>query len=379
MVAVAIPSSAEEKRILPTSLPIPSTSQIPRTVGVALSVETSPVFVATEGSYELRQGVTHVLLKGNEPLEATIRATQQGIEIGQRVYPVDQLILKVPSGWVRVNKRKYLDQIRIVKDSEKSLTIINDVDLEEYLKGVLPLEVHYDWPLEALKAQAVISRTFALFKAIEKEKHHFSVRDTVESQVYGGALFHKPNTDAAVDATRGEILTFQGQIFPSYFHASCGGETAKADLVWPVQPNPVLYGVKCLFCKETKYWKWAFNISLKEIEHLMQKKGYPAKNLRRIAFLKQDPSGRAVKVKFFYERSQLTLPASDLRTLLGYDRLKSLKVEVEVRKGRAYFRGFGWGHGIGFCQWGSRRQAELGKTYKQILEYYFPGSEIKKV
>ena len=120
-------------------------------------------------------------------------------------------------------------------------------------------------------------------------------------------------------------------------------------------------------------------MKLKEIEAVMRKKGYPAKNLKNIRLHNRDASGRATQVTLEYKRSKVTISGDDFRLYLGYNRLRSLKAQVEVKDGRAYFHGFGWGHGIGFCQWGAKRQAEFGKPYREILEYYFPGSELKKV
>lgn len=378
----AIPAfSEEQKAILPTLLLLPEANKIPKLVSVSLFVNVPSISLETENAYEIKKELKDekIILKDDKPLKAVIRPRKEGFEINGKLYNTDQFTLNTSSGWVQVDKRKYRGQVRVLKTPKDLLTVVNDVDLEEYLKGVLPLEVHYDWPLEALKAHAVISRTFALFKAVEKQSLRYSLRDTVESQVYGGALFHKPETDRAVDATRGEILTFRGQIFPSYFHSVCGGRTAKADLIWSVQPNPVLKGVVCLFCRGARHWKWSLVLPLSKIESIMQKKGYPAKNLKRISFVGRDPSSRASKIVLEYKSSKLTLPAADFRAFIGYDQLRSLKADVEIKNGEAHFHGFGWGHGIGFCQWGAKHQAELGKTYREILKFYFPGSEIKKI
>ena len=366
--------------LLPTSLPIPPRAEIPRSVTVALLVDVPSVSVATEGAYEFREkNGSGLLLKGTEPFRATIRPQGEGIQINDQVFNAKRLVLNSSNGSIQVEQRRYRDQIQILRSSKQKLTVINNVDLEEYLKGVLPLEAHPSWPMEALKAHAVVSRTFALFKVIEKKGQDFSLRDTVNSQVYGGALFHKKTTDQAVEATRGEILTIQDKIFPAFMHASCGGHTAQADFIWPVQPNPVLKGVVCPFCKGFKHWEWTFHMPLTELETIMQKNGFPAKNLKHVLFVDRDASGRATKVILEYQYSKVTVSANDFRDFLGNERLRSLKVSAEIKGGRIYFHGFGWGHGIGFCQWGARRQAVLGKTYRQILQFYFPGSEIKKV
>lgn len=371
--------SEESIPLLPTSLPLPGPGQA-RIIDVAIAIDTPQIFVSTEGAFELTNpSHSIVFLKGPGNFRAEVVPKKEGISVNGKVCSTNQLVLKASRGPIQVGKRRYLNQVRIVKNSDKSLTVVNRVDLEEYLKGVLPLEVHPKWPSEALKAQAVVSRTFALFKSIEKQNEEFMLRDTVESQVYGGALFHHEMTDQAIDATRGEILTFERNIFPAYFHANCGGRTTLPERVWPVHPNAVFKNVSCTFCKDTKHWKWSFEMSLSEIEALMQKKGYPAKNLKGVSFIGRDVSRRISKVIFEYERSTLTISALDFRTFLGYDKLKSLKAWAEAKVDQVHFRGYGWGHGVGFCQWGAKGQADAGKNYRDILKFYFPEAELKKI
>ena len=166
---------SENPPLLPTSLPIPQGGEIPRSVSIALLVDVPMVLVATEGSYEIhgeevpKTGIRtdlNLFLHGEGPFKAIIKPGKNGIEINREFYPAKRLILKVPSGFIQVEKRRYYDQVRIFWNSEKSLTVVNRVDIDEYVKGVLPLEVHHDWPIETLKAHAVVSRTFALFKSI---------------------------------------------------------------------------------------------------------------------------------------------------------------------------------------------------------------------
>ncbi|MBI4395441.1 MAG: SpoIID/LytB domain-containing protein [Candidatus Omnitrophica bacterium] len=370
---------AFSETLLPTSFPLSQAEEIPKFVKVALLIDVPTVHVSTEGPYQIGGRDGSVLKQSEEPLQAQVQLQSGGIGINDQVLPEKSLTLKPIRGSIQVEKRKYYGEIQILKTSEQTITVINRIDIEEYLKGVLPLEVHPNWPIESLKAHAVASRTLALFKAIEKKDQDFALRDTIYSQVYGGALFHKPSTDLAVEATQSEILTFRGSIFPSYFHAACGGITEKADRIWPLQPNEVFKSVRCLFCKGTKHWKWNLEIPLAEVEAIMQKRGFPAKDLKNIVFLNRTTTGRISKVKLEYQRSAVAISASDFRAFLGYDRLRSLKASVKVKGKIAYFSGYGWGHGIGFCQWGAKGQAEAGRNYREILEFYFPESEVKKV
>jgi len=375
LVLFSIPAFAE-KPLLSTSLPIPS--EIPHSIKVALMVDVPSVSIYIEGPYMVKISETAASVFESKPLQATVLADEQGIKMNDQLYPTDRMTLTVPSGSIQVGRKRYARQIQIIKKSGNKLLVVNQIDLEEYLKGVLPLEVHPDWSAEFLKAHAVISRTFALFKTLEKKDLDYALVDTAQSQVYGGSLFHKESTDHAVDLTRGEVLTSDGKLFPSYFHAACGGRTAQADQIWPVEPNPVLKGVVCNFCKGTKYWRWSLKMPLQKIEEIMHEKDYPAKNLSNIQFTARDRSGRATRVILKYKLSIVVIRADDFRAWIGYDLFKSLKAGVTVENGLASFVGYGWGHGIGFCQWGAKAQAEAGKNYREILSFYFPGSELKK-
>ncbi len=368
---------SEEIRVLPTSLPLPA--KLPSSVRIALLTDASMVNISTEGPFYLKLFPDEASIQEKKPLEAVVRPHPDGIKIGGDVYLTNRVLIGVSKGSIKVGKRIYGKKIEIIKKQNNKLLIINELDLDEYIKGVLPLEVHPAWNMEVLKAQAVVSRTFALFKSIEKKGQEYALVDTVQSQVYGGNLFRKPSTDQAVEATKGEILTSGGKLFPAYFHAACGGRTAKADDIWKVEPNPALNGVSCIFCKSSKHWKWALKIPIRVIEQIMQDRGYPAKNLNSLSFAARDHSGRATKIILEYKYSTLTIPADDFRAYLGNDNLKSLKATVFIKEDSAYFVGNGWGHGIGFCQWGGKAQGDQGKNYRQILEYYFPGSKIKKL
>jgi stage II sporulation protein D len=369
---------SDEAPLRPTSLPIADAGSDPILLSVQLHENISSISVHVDGPHEVRNVLTGELLSGGEgALQATILAGTDGLEVNEARYRVDALVIDGRGAPIQTGERAYQDRVRILRRAPNSLVVINDVEVETYLKGVLPLEVSAAWPLEALKAHAVVSRTFALFKAIEKRGQDSVLRDNVLSQVYGGSLFHQGASSEAVDLTKGEILTFNNQIFPAFFHANCGGHTTSVDAVFRLEPHPALKAIQCPFCRGTKHYEWSFELSTNELEEVMHERGYPAKGIRSVTFLNRDESGRADSVTIEYKRSTLTVPATDLRQYLGYDRLRSLKSDAAVRDGVVQFNGFGWGHGVGFCQWGAKGQAEKGKSYREILEFYFPGSEIQ--
>ncbi len=375
-VLFARPVFSEDKQPLPTSFPL---TDIPKILRVALYVDTPAVSINIAGPYQIRAVEGEPFsLAGKQNFTESIGSVLGGIRMQKKILKGSVWEFEGLSGEVKVDRRNYGRVVRLLK-RPKGLTIVHDVSLEEYLRGVLPMEMFTTWPIEALKAQAVVSRTYALFKSIEKRDEDFMLRDTVMSQVYGGTGAHHPATDRAIAETKGEILTFQGEIFPAYFHANCGGVTAKAHEIWFVVPNEVFENARCSFCKNTPHEEWSLEMSLKEVEEAMNRNGYPAKNLKLIRFEDRDPSGRARKVFLQYQRSEVTISADDFRFFIGTGRLKSLKSDVLVSNGKVKFKGRGWGHGIGLCQWGARGQAMAGKNYREILLFYFPKSEIRKI
>src|SRR3989338_7530297 len=377
----ASPKNSAEPKILPTSLPLPQIDQVP-IVSVGLYPDTPFVSVGFEQDhdYEIADVKTgEPLFRGSGPFEAVIvDQGKDGFQINNEPYNIQALVIRSHGSPIRVVNRTYNGEVRIFKSSKTWFHVINEIDIEQYVKGVLPLEVDPAWHIEALKAQAVASRTYALFKSIERRKEDFALHDTVKSQVYGGAAVQNSLSDEAVEATRGEVLSFNGNIFPAFFHASCGGQTAQADLIWPVEPHPVLQGVSDPFCKGTPHDEWSLKLPLREVELAMQNHGFPAQNLKEIELLGRDASGRIREVKLTYERSNVVIPASDFRLFLGNDRFRSLNVQIELKGETVQWKCLGWGHGAGLCQWGAKGQADQGKTYREILTFYFPGSEIKK-
>jgi len=278
---------------------------------------------------------------------------------------------------VEIENRKYHNVIQLLKNPARSLTVVNEIDVEDYLKGVLPWESNPDWPKEALKAQAVVSRTYAIFKNIENRDFPFTLSADVGSQVYSGKSIEHPLSNQAIADTRGEILTHNGKIFPAFFHSTCGGKTTRADYQWKIEPHPSLKGVECPFCVGSKYDAWKAEFSVSEVQNLLAKKGYALEGLEMITPDKLDESERPRFFVIRHAQGSLRLSANGFRLALGPDRIRSTKIRVEKKGDRFLFKGRGWGHGVGMCQWGAKHLAELGYRYTDILRYYYPRSEIR--
>src|SRR3989338_5390620 len=178
---------AESRPLLPTSLPLPEASNLPTEINVAILMDVPKAVLAIDGPYQIEDQNGRVQF--SKPFDGTIRASKNGIDVEGRLYSSSPISILIPAGSVRIEKRHYQNKVMIFWKPGKKLDVVNVIKIEDYVKGVLPLEVHYDWPMEALRAQAVVSRTYALFKAIEKRGEPFQVRNTVISQVYGGPSY----------------------------------------------------------------------------------------------------------------------------------------------------------------------------------------------
>jgi stage II sporulation protein D len=302
-----------------------------------------------------------------------------GIKIGGNIFKIFGIkIVPHQDASIYINRRIFRGQIDIIRERNMRLLVVNHVNVEDYLKGVLYHEISHKWPIEAIKAQAVASRTFALYKAKINAKRDYDLTSDMYSQMYGGRTSEKYRTSRGVDATRGEILTYKDKLFPAYFHATCAGHTEDVSVLWNEDLVP-LKGVKCDFCKKSKHYHWSRRLDLGDMEDTLRKNGYDIDNIKDIIILTRDRSGRILDINIKGQRVNAIISAKDFRQIFGPKLIRSTNFTVRVSGNSAYFNGFGWGHGVGMCQWGAYFMARQGYGYKEILQYYYPGAKIAKV
>ena len=248
--------------------------------------------------------------------------------------------------------------------SNQGLAAINILPLEDYLMGVLGKEMPKSFPMEALKAQAVAARTYALQKKLQRldEKQHLGA--SVLHQVYGGLAAEDARTHEAVAQTRGQVLLYGMEPIEAYFHASCGGltETGKEALT---RDLPYLRAQKCP-CRDTKAARWQARVSETELKKLFG----VAKGQLEQGVLTSTGRYKTLRV------GGQSFAAAEFRRRLGTTRIRSLKFHIRQEKGGYALEGEGYGHGAGLCQWGAKRLAEGGKTYIEILKHYYGGSRL---
>ncbi|ADO73314.1 SpoIID/LytB domain-containing protein [Stigmatella aurantiaca] len=256
----------------------------------------------------------------------------------------------------------------VVRVYREGLQLINVIPLEEYLAAVLGSEMPVSFPPEALKAQAVAARTYALQKKLEAYGSSFYLGSSVLHQVYGGVNREDPRTLAAVEATRGEVLTYELAPIEAYFHASCGGRT-ESGLAALQRDLPYLQPAECP-CGRLPASRWTATVSRAELQ----------------TALGGSPSGFRISGRTGTRRASrvstsegLSMDGPRFRQRLGYTKLKSLDFEVEETPHGYHFTGRGYGHGAGLCQWGAKALADGGWNYRDILSHYYPGTELQQL
>ena len=256
--------------------------------------------------------------------------------------------------------------------------------LERYLSGVLQGEAGHETELEALKAQAVVSRTFALGNLGRHATDGYDFCRTTHCQAYKGAQEVPPLIRRALLATRGEMLGSSGQGAPAevYFHASCGGRTTYPQAVWGGSDSSLahLRGVEDRICEAMAPRRWEDRLSLASLDQALRSdvRTDPGGTLRRLWIERRDRTGRVAWVGIDSSRGTRRVRGWDLRLAvgraLGWQHLKSTWFDLQPEDAGYRFRGRGFGHGLGLCQEGTHLRARQGMGYRQILAHYFPGT-----
>lgn len=272
------------------------------------------------------------------------------------------------------------------------------ISLEEYLKGVLAAEMPADFDLEALKAQAVAARTYAVKRArifggqgcdsspladvCDNPAHCQAWLPTAELQAKWGMIDYHTYWDKisqAVDATANEIITYQGVAIDPVFHSTCGGETEDAGNVWQ-KSEPYLVPVKCTYCQDSPKLVTDQSFSLAAfVSAVHGLDGAIAVTAQKISagaaaltIESKSESGRALQLSV----GGKSIKATDLRYALG---LNSTRFSFKVEDNQIIFHVIGYGHGVGLCQYGANGMAKAGKTYQEILQFYYQGTMITKL
>ncbi len=286
--------------------------------------------------------------------------------------------VRAGDGIIRVNGRSYRGEVELRKRKNGRILVINDLDIEDYLRGVIGAEIPSDWEDEALKAQAVASRTYALYQKKASGSRAYDLVATVDGQVYAGRSGERETTVRAVRETEGIIITYGGEAIPAFYHSSCGGHTESAWELWGIDA-PYLRGVDCDCQEISKYGTWEKRLSTASAAAALRRQGYHLSGITSVEIDGITTAGRVKQVAIRYAGGIERIPAEQLRAAVGYSAIPSVFFEIEMEGGEIVISGRGLGHGVGLCQWGARVMAQRGYAYKAILQHYYPGTTLMRM
>lgn len=279
------------------------------------------------------------------------------------------------------DNKSYRGALRLVPRRD-GLHLINRVTVEEYLQGVVPEEMPAEWNAEAVKAQAVAARTYALRQRKRHAKEGFDVCATTHCQQYGGVAVERAAANQAIKATYGQVLQSHGALVDSLFHTDSGGMTENSEDVWGSRIE-YLRAAKEL---RTETYLWEKNITAQQLSGLLAKRGRNIGELKKIelspirigrAEKDRTVSGRVRTVTFIGKSGRASMTGNDLRNMLG---LKSTLFSMSLNRNVVFVKGYGWGHGLGMSQYGAKAYADSEHwDYKKILQHYYHGVELKKL
>lgn len=357
-------------------LSIAAYAQSSHYVRVAVIRNAPSLRLKISGPYEIIDSVQNKVLSRGRNLHATATVYNGGILLGDIKSKTDKIFIKSHDRRViTIDGRAFRGDIQLIKKDNLYLLAVNYLGLEDYVKGTLYHEVSHYWPVEALKAQAIACRAYAFYQTQQNSRGDYDVTSDIYSQVYGGKTSERYRTNKAVDETESLLLTYQGKILPAYYHATCAGHTEDASLLWNTDIAP-LKGVSCGFCKESPHFNWHSVLSAEEARKKLLDSGYNIGKIMQVQLSGTDKSGRITQLKIITATGELKILAKDFRNIIGPNIIRSTNFSVNLVGLDMVFEGFGWGHGVGLCQWGAYFMAKQGLTFKQILQYYYPGTEI---
>ena len=263
----------------------------------------------------------------------------------------------------------YTGAIEVWK-GQNGLYVINEIPFEDYIKSVVLAEVGANWEMEALKAQAVVSRTYAVYQKNANGNSYYHLTSSVLHQAYKGNS-SDTRIAYAVEKTSGEVLTFNNKPIEAFYHSTAGDRTELPEEVFG-KSYPYLKSVQAS-CEASPYWVWEKNIPISEIEKSLNISG-----IKGIKIKSYTATGRTKELEIDSESEQIaTIKSTELRRLLGWQKLPSTNFSL-VRDGASIiFEGKGYGHGVGLCQWSALEMAKKGKSYKEILSSFYQGTEIQ--
>ncbi len=287
--------------------------------------------------------------------------------------PIGRSFRLEPTGGQLVNwdGKQYRGGLQFVAEANL-LLVINVVDLETYLRGVIPAEMQAGWHVEALKAQAIAARTYSL--ASLHQNKDYDICATTECQKYEGVRVEHPASDAAIQATAGLVLSYAGDIARTYYHSDSGGMVASSAEVWG-GAFPYLQ-VRTDANTSTPHRGWVHALDAGQVAASLNGAGHDLGSVRRLEIVGWSESGRVSQLRIVGTSRELLLSGPQLTRFLRSWGFKSTRFRMT---GDLSAQGDGWGHGVGMSQYGAKALADQGYDYRYILGFYYPNTSLQQL
>ncbi len=337
------------------------------TVRVLLAVEPQ-VTVTAAGAHS---GLVDGARRFSSPLALAWPVTQAGGQLYVDGSPVgESLTLRMDSGLIEYAGRRYRGGLRL-RAVPGGVEVVNVLDVESYLRGVVPAEMSASWPLEALKAQAVAARSYTMTSLDPASDYDLCA--TQECQVYRGVAAEHPRTDAAIAATAGIVVTYGGATARTYYHADSGGKVASSAEVWGSWSPYLLARTDAQ--ASTPHRAWQVRLDGQVVGSHLTAAGYDVGTVTALRVVSLSESGRVSELEVVGTRGARVLSGSLLTQQARGWGLKSMSFKVQ---GGLTVSGDGWGHGVGMSQYGARALATAGYDFGQILAFYYPNTGLTR-
>ena len=326
----------------------------------------------------LSSGDRKPLKKYNKLLKSQVTLTNSHILIGKNKFKRRIIVLAVENNdTIEVNNNSYRGTIKIIPQTNGKFLVIEETDVESFLLGVIGSEMPASWTKNTLFAQTVAARTYVLYKKKKRDTDMYHINKL--DLAYKGTLNENNKTREIVNKSKGVIMVYNWQIFPGYFHSTCGDHTEDVYHTFKGKSIPPLAGVPCGYCESSKYYRWQADVNKEELKsklHKFYKTATPFSSLRPSDL---GPGGHASTIEIHSSSKTKKIDANTFRLLIGPNKLLSTAFTVKNNGQNLELSGKGWGHGVGLCQYGAQKMGTSGFKWYEILKHYYPKIDLVKI